>query len=156
MKKKLFGFSLIGCCALFVATGAAVVSVHRPTTYELQTTEDRTRILEPWVAGWQARLGEVVLPLLSPGDTEYAPGFSQQAFDRIKIGAREQEVLENLGEPLFRKSFPEPIMKESCPNGCSVWYYARHGPRSKSYFVRAFEFDGEGRLARKFREYGLD
>jgi hypothetical protein len=67
-----------------------------------------------------------------------------------------KEVTSELGPPLFKKSFSEPLMQDAFPAGSTVWYYSSHGPTSKSYFVRALVFDWSGRVARKFREYYVD
>lgn len=158
MSRKRFVWMLLALTVLSVTAATALVVMRTTFSYDLLTPEDvlRTRERSAWKGAWLARLGELVLPLLAPGDTEYAPGFNEDAFVAIKTGAREREVLERLGQPLDKKSFPEPIMRKVFPDGSTAWYYSRHGPRSKSFFVRALVFDGEGRVIRRFREYYID
>jgi len=38
--------------------------------------------------------------VLSPGGTQYAPGFDEASFDRVTVGMPEQEVLSLRGPPL--------------------------------------------------------
>lgn len=138
--------------------GAAVVALCTPPTYDLVAAERTTRTTKQprWASDWLARLGETVLPHLDPGDTEYAPGFDEETFLGIPIGAPEDEVLQKLGAPLAKKSFSEPLMQQSFPGPHTVWYYSKHGPNSKSYFVRALLFDQQGRVARRLRRYYVD
>jgi|GEM_PF-1810967 len=158
-RRKVIGWALVTSTVL-VATvaGAVLVAVRAPLTYDLVATEGavRTGKLPAWASDWLVRFGEAVLPHLDPGDTEYAPGFDEEAFLRIAIGAPEDEVLQKLGPPLAKKSFSEPIMQQSFPGPHTVWYYSQHGPSSKSYFVRALLFDQQGRVARRLRRYYVD
>lgn len=159
MKRKVIGWALL-ISTVLVATAAVavVVVVHAPITHDLVAAEDagRTAKLPAWASDGLVRLGEAVLPHLDPGDTEYAPGFDDEAFLSIPIGAPEDEVLQKLGLPLAKKSFSEPIMQQSFPGHHTVWYYSQHGPSSKSYFVRALLFDEQGRVARRLRRYYVD
>lgn len=43
-----------------------------------------------------------VFDLFLATDTQYADGYSHEGFSRIKVGMKEQEVLDILGEPLAR------------------------------------------------------
>ncbi len=158
MSRKSIAWTCAVCCVFVLGSLAAVVVACSTPSYDLLADDDKTRAEGPpaWTTGWRARLGEVVLPLLEPQDTVYAPAFKEEAFARVNLGATEQEVLGSLGEPLLKKSFPESIMRKSCPSGCTVWYYSRHGSQSKSYLIRAIEFDYEGLVARKFRHFYVD
>ncbi|HEX6899357.1 MAG TPA: hypothetical protein VF789_06570 [Thermoanaerobaculia bacterium] len=142
MNRKPVLWALVAAVGLVAMSVATVFAIRVPFSYR-----DRE---------WLARLGELFLPVLDPGDTKYSSGFNEEVFAKITVGARKQDVLEKLGEPLDRKSFPEPIMKKAFPNGGEAWYYSRHGPESKSYFVRVIVFDGQGRVARKSRYYYVD
>ena len=158
-RRKVIGWTLV-ISTVLVATAAVacVAAVRTPFTYDLLAAEGtvRTSKLPAWASDWLARVGEAVLPHLDPGDTEYAPGFDEEAFVRIPIGATEGEVLQKLGEPLAKKSFSEPLMQQSFQGPHTVWYYSQHGPSSKSHFVRALLFDQQGRVARRLRRYYVD
>lgn len=134
---------------LIATAGAAIIAARSSFSYDLLAEEggSRTREHSSLMDEWLARLGEVVLPLLDPGDTEYQSGFSEEEFQRIEAGSKVEDVIKRLGEPLLRKSFPD---------GTTIWYYSRHGPQSKSFFVRALEFDDHGHVTRKFRQYYVD
>jgi hypothetical protein len=141
--------------ALVAVAATGVVSARRARTYDLITHDAIARsITRPfWTKDWLDRVGEAILPLLDPGDTEYSSGYREETFLSIFPGTAEEEVASALGPPFLKKSFSEPLMREAFPEGSSVWYYSHHGPASKSYFVRAIEFDGRGRVVRKLRGY---
>jgi len=82
--------------------------------------------------GWLAAVGERILPLIEKHDTKYAPGYREEVFRELELGATESEVARLLGQPLLTKKFPD---------GHTCWYYTRHGQRFASYFVRILEFD---------------
>lgn len=156
MKFKTASWILILTGAVLALVGVAVIAT--PYTYDLETAEGVTLSLQrpSLLSDWLARAGEVVLPLLDPGDTIYAKSFTEEAFTRIHVGATQEDVLAGLGEPLATKSFNEPLIQREHPGSKTVWYYSRHGAASKSYFVRALLIDGNGRVAKKFREYSVD
>jgi hypothetical protein len=147
-KKCALGLWLLVAVSL-AGAAAVVVTTRVPFSYDLQKVglDTGTRDRLSATNGWQARLGELVLPLLDPGDTEYADGFSQEAFDDIVIGSTEEDVLSRLGKPLQKRNFPD---------GTTVWHYTRHGKRSKSFFIRALEFDENGCVRRRWRRYYVD
>jgi hypothetical protein len=157
MRRKSILWILIGLSLLFVTSAAGFVVIKSHFSYDLLTAHDgrkdtRTR----WAGEWLTRFGEAILPFFAPEDTDYAVGYNEKTFKGILIGASEEEVVEKLGEPLAKRSFPEPIMKDLFPDGSTAWYYSQHGPSSKSYFVRMLVFDAEGRVFRKYREYYVD
>ena len=45
-------------------------------------------------------LGGLIFPLFLKEDTEYAPGYSDQAFRKIAAGMTQTEVFTELGQPL--------------------------------------------------------
>lgn len=80
--------------------------------------------------------------LWSNFDTEYAPGYSERAFDRIEIGDSHESVLAALGEPLSsRPSKPYVRWIYSADDQRS---FARDGSRRGTY--TEFWFRPEGRL----------
>jgi len=144
------GFRILLVSGLvLLSAGAGVFTMRVPFSYDLATDDGLARwhTRPAWVAGWLTRLGEVVLPLLERGDTEYARGFTERAFSEVEPGASQGAVRQSLGAPLLTKAFPD---------GTTVWYYSRHGPRSRSYFIRALEFSSDNKVSRIFREYYLD
>jgi hypothetical protein len=92
-------------------------------------------------------LGERVLPPLDGGgDTIFSPGFSETAFQAIEIGMGQAAVLQSLGESIDSQKFDD---------GGEYWYYSKHGPRSKSYFIRIVVFDGRGSVVARLAQYYL-
>lgn len=148
IRKRMIG-GLLASTVLAATIVAATITMQSPFSYDLLVGErpTSTRARSGWTDAWIARLGEIILPLLDRGDTEYAAGFAEKAFSEIEVGVSEKRVLKKLGEPLLKKTFPD---------GATVWYYSRHGPHSKSHFVRALEFNRNARVTRIFREYYLD
>lgn len=96
---------------------------------------------------WNASLGELLWPLIEEHDTEYAPGYSEQAFRSLKLGAEQHAVEQALGAPLEVKQFS---------HGEIYWYYSRHGERSENYFVRILVFDEQKRLLGKRHSFYVD
>lgn len=149
MIRRRMIWRLLASALLAATVVAATMTLQSPSSYDL-LAGNRTaprRAWPGWIDAWKARLGEIILPLLDRGDTEYAAGFAEEAFSEIEIGASEKRVLKELGNPLLKKTFPD---------GTIVWYYSRHGPHSKSYFIRGLEFNRDARVDRIFREYYLD
>lgn len=95
----------------------------------------------------RAALGEMLLPLVESHDTQYAPGFREEVFRSLRLGSREAEVRDLLGEPLLSRDFPD---------GGRYWYYSRQGDRSPNYFVRALVFDRNGALLARRRYFYVD
>lgn len=94
-----------------------------------------------------AALGELLWPLITKHDTEYAPGYSEEVYRSLKLGARQEAVEQALGPPLKAKEFPD---------GLTYWYYSRHGQRFDSYFVRILGFDQDGRLVTRRSYFYVD
>jgi hypothetical protein len=88
--------------------------------------------------------------LASVEDTVYAPGYSDGAFRRLRIGMSEQEVAGLLGEPL-EKYDTDPDLHGGFLRG---WKYARSA-NDQSYRVRCVRFR-EGRVADVISEFYLD
>lgn len=155
MSQKSIVWTCAVCGVLVLSVLLAVAAAYSDYSYYSQPTghDGTSKESSARTLGLRARLREFILPLLEPEDTVYAPGFNEDAFSRVGVGATAQEVLGSLGEPLRKKSFPEVIMRQSCSTGCTVWYYSRNGPRSKNFRIRAIEFDDEARVVRKFRQF---
>jgi hypothetical protein len=92
------------------------------------------------------RVGELVLPFLSKSDTEYAPGFEEAAFRRVRPGMSRGRVQGLLGKPLETTAFPD---------GSIYWYYSRRGPNFPDYFVRIVEFNANSRVVGRCQEFYL-
>lgn len=78
-------------------------------------------------------------------DTEYAPGYSDEGFLRVRRGMSEQEVLAILGSPLGTVDLAESRQS---------WVYSR-SPGHKSYRVRCFVFE-DRRVAEIIHEFYID
>lgn len=96
---------------------------------------------------WADGLGELVLPFLDGGgDTAYAPGFREDAFRSLPVGADLATAHRAVGAPLDQSRY----------GGETYWYYSRHGPRSKSYFLRILIFDQTEHLTHKLAYFYVD
>jgi len=94
------------------------------------------------IHGWFA---STVLDFGKDEDTEYAPGYSDQAFRTIKVGMTTQEVLAILGPPLEAASLGGTR---------ETWRWSR-SPGDKSYRVRAIVFEA-GKVMKIKREFYVD
>jgi|SRR6267142_1587536 len=74
-----------------------------------------------------------VLSPAVPQDTEYAAGYSDRAFRRVRVGMAASEVLALLGPPLDKRPLE---------GGRETWRWSR-SPGSKSYRVRVAVFEGD-------------
>lgn len=78
-------------------------------------------------------------------DTEYAPGYSDHGFRRIRIGMTEQEVLSLVGPPLARG----PMRGTN-----QTWVWSR-SPSDGNYRVRTVIFENE-RVSKVNHGFHLD
>lgn len=92
--------------------------------------------------GWFA---STVLGFGKDEDTEYAFGYSDQAFRRIKIGMTAEEVIGTLGPPLD---------KADLSGGLETWRWAR-SRRDQSYRVRVILFK-DGRVIQIRTKFYVD
>lgn len=91
-------------------------------------------------------LGMIVgFPYALPFDTEYAPGFSESAFQRIVVGMNAKMVLDTLGEPLER--YPWVGDQTGVPLGEAFWY--SRPTDSGNYHMRAIYVDRDGIVKKK-------
>jgi hypothetical protein len=67
-------------------------------------------------------------------DTEYAPGYSEEAFRAVEIGDSREEVLCLLGQPLRVYGLNGDVLSYSI------------SPSGSNYLVRAIVLDSEGRV----------
>src|SRR5688572_12197850 len=74
---------------------------------------------------WKEKIGNVVNPLLTTHDTEFAPGYSDKAFDSLRLGASRDEVERLLGPPLERWN--------GSISGCEYWGYSRQATPVSNY-----------------------
>jgi hypothetical protein len=94
-----------------------------------------------------------VAPSVSACKTEEvtAPGFSEETFLAIPLGATEAEVVSRLGEPLERWNRWSP----SGTWDASYWSYRKRGG-SGSAFHAVLIFSPQGRLTDRNLEFYLD
>lgn len=84
-----------------------------------------------------------------PHDTIYAPHYSDEAFNKVRVGQHRQKILALLGEPLERGQYQD--------DGTEYWYYSRHGPRYDNYWNKIVVFDVQrGQVIRKVDELDPD
>lgn len=76
--------------------------------------------------------GEVFLKVFGE-DTQFAPGYSDQKFRSLQVGASAAEVRSKLGDPL------EAV---STARGGAFWFYSR-SPTSTHYRLRAIHIEDE-------------
>jgi hypothetical protein len=95
---------------------------------------------------WREKIGSAVLPLFAEHDTEYTAGYSEEAFDSLRLGATRHDVEEVLGAPFKRWEFA----------GDQLWSYSRAGRESGNYFERIVAFDSRGTLIEKYRAFYMD
>ncbi len=84
-------------------------------------------------------------PLVFSEDTEYAPGYSAAAFEQLRPGMSEHEVLALVGPPLEKYSIPQ---------SGDVWQWTR-SPGSNSYRERVVVFTN-GRVSATRHEFYID
>lgn len=90
---------------------------------------------------------EFVLSSISEEETTYAKGYSDKAWDEVKINDTFEKVLKLLGEPL-------KIYKAN--DGSFSYHYTYQGPRDTNYRIRAIFFNKEGRVIEKLKEFYVD
>lgn len=109
---------------------------------------DREPALPEFISAryWREKIGSVVLPLIAEHDTELAPGYREDAFDSLRLGASREDVEELLGAPIKTWRF----------SGGEVWSYSRAGSKGGFYFERIVRFDSTGTLTRKRQASYMD
>ena len=84
--------------------------------------------------------GTLIFSMIFPTHTDYAPGFTEQKFDQIKVGMDTSEVKEILGMPLMRWQ----------DQWCYTFSY-----QSKSYKIRQVEIV-DGKVKEVMRYFYVD
>ena len=77
-------------------------------------------------------------------DTEYAPGYSEAAFESVRIGETREAVVARLGEPLWTFGEEREVLS-----------YTR-SPSDSHYLVRMVVLDEKGRVVEKRSEIYWD
>ena len=90
---------------------------------------------------------EFVLSSISEEETVYAKGYSDKAWNEVKINDTKERVIQLLGDPL-------KIYKSD--DGSSSYYYTDQGPKDTNYRMRTIIFNKEGRVIEKVREFYVD
>jgi hypothetical protein len=83
--------------------------------------------------------------IITSEDTVYAGRFNEKLFKKIKIGDSKERVISLIGNPL-RKYFV---------NNVEHWWYSV-SPSSGSFFKRAVEFSGDGKVTEIQHYFYLD
>jgi outer membrane protein assembly factor BamE (lipoprotein component of BamABCDE complex) len=68
------------------------------------------------ILGWMAIQGEGYNPIDPLIDTKLSANFSEEKFNTIQVGNNLQDVIELLGEPLYRQELK---------NNIDLWYYSQ-------------------------------
>jgi hypothetical protein len=91
------------------------------------------------------------LAALVTGDerTKYAPGFTEEAFSRVRVGMTRDEVHTLLGEPLVRSS-PSWLWPEA------GWRYSDQVTGTSHYHQRDISFSRDGRVTEIVRGFYFD
>jgi len=96
------------------------------------------------------RAQDLVLDLLLTDDTLYAPGYTDDHFNRIEVGMTEAEVLRRLGPPIDHPYHPT-VAGESWDTGMR-WTRSAH---DSNYKCRVVIFRA-GRVSEKHAEFYVD
>ncbi|GJL93571.1 hypothetical protein [Hyphococcus sp.] len=91
-----------------------------------------------------------IASLLLSTQTDWAPGFSEEAFDSIEIGATGDQVLSQFGEPLriWPGAFPD--------DGSAGWSYTWQSTESSNHHHRQIIFDRAGFVVSTHRGLYVD
>jgi len=87
------------------------------------------------------------------GDTEYAPGYDERAFEAIAIGATYAEVIAALGSPLSDEA-TEPSFSMLYASGSSG-SFARSRNVDEPLSYTCFDFSGDEKLGRVFGQLAV-
>ena len=133
--RRLF---LIGLAAALSASGCVIVD---------DTNESARRAENPSaMRQFVLEVADVVLPLVTPAETRYAAGYSEQAFRSLRCGSTQEEVRKALGEPLAKRAFGPK----------TVFYYSEQANARANYHVRTVHFDGSGRMTERYAGFYVD
>jgi len=149
MRILLSGRRSVWLAAAVTLGGLLVQACDAGVEYDLQgeATSPVPAGAETTDGSWTAALGELLWPLITKHDTEYAPGYGEKTYRSLEFGTRQEAVEQALGPPLEVKQFPD---------GLTYWYYSRHGHRFDSYFVRILGFDEKGSLVTRRSYFYVD
>lgn len=90
----------------------------------------------------------VLMFLYGNTDTEYASGYSRRGFNAIQAGMTQQEVVEILGQPLWKNAMTE--------DG-GFWGYSMQGSdKTANYFERTIGFDSNGKVNEIIKDLYID
>lgn len=95
---------------------------------------------------FRERIEEGFGPLLDRPQTRFAPGFREEVFRALPLGATESQVLKALGPPLDRRD---------CAYGTVCWDYSFPAAIDASFFPRVLRFDRSGRLSDRIMGFAL-
>jgi len=79
--------------------------------------------------------------------TIWAPNFSEENFDKIKLGMKDKEVLALMGKPLN--------LEEKCFDDC-FWLYTKQDSGTSDFDQRWIVFNGERRVREIRKSFFID
>ena len=88
-------------------------------------------------------------------DTAYSSGYSEDAFNLIRPGMTQQEVLQRLGEPLTHSEVNSLWNEGEQAFVSELWNYSRQA-NNANYFQRRILFDRDHRVLRTEKEIYWD
>jgi hypothetical protein len=105
-------------------------------------------------------------------DTEYAPGYDNDKFTALNVGTDMQNVLLTVGSPLkisywnnkggarviLRKpeEINEFLQADSLVAVKQRWIYSKQGDATADWYLTGFEFDADGKVVEKYKDYVTD
>jgi hypothetical protein len=102
--------------------------------------------------GCNEGIGDIVLPLFVRDETVYAANFSEDTFRSIEPGMLQEDVLGRLGEPLQRRD----LILDGGKTMHRLWDYAQRSDGDEAFFVRAIEFDPQGKVLGRCAAFNWD
>jgi SmpA / OmlA family len=80
--------------------------------------------------------------------TIWAPNFSEENFDKLKIGMTDKEVLLLMGKPLN-------ALEETCVNSC-FWFYTKQDSGTSDFDQRWVVFNRDKRVSEIRKSFFID
>lgn len=94
---------------------------------------------------------DLILATILWDDTAYSAKYSDSKFREITIGDTKRQVLELIGEPLIKKTYPPDKHNDTQ----EYWWYSR-SPSSNHYHQRLVVFSSNGVVQQIVREFYVD
>ena len=81
--------------------------------------------------------------------TRYGAGYSENAFAQIRVGMTQEELLDLLGQPLERVTYPSSWSQMD-------WKYSQAASRSGHFHLRTVRFTPDGKVSHVFKLLHFD